>query len=96
MLSKLEKETIIIFNEEEPTAIIGTYNEKLKRRLRDFESSSNDCSLVKSNEGYVEYTVPKKWIKVNMPKRYSEEQKQKMAERARLNLLGKMRSNNND
>ena len=85
-LSRYEKETVIIFNEEENTAIIGTYNERLKKRLSEFSSKSNDCCLVKEDDGYSKYQFPKSWIKINMPRQYSEEQLQKMAERARENL----------
>ena len=89
MLSKIERETVIVFNEEESTAIVGTYNEKLKHRLFEYLSKSNDCTLIKSNDDYVEYSVPKKWIKVNMSRQYTDEQRQAMAERARNNLVRK-------
>ena len=85
-LSKLEKETIILFNEEEETAVIGTYNEKLNNRLYDFTRKSDDCCFVRENNGYTEYQFPKSWIKINMPRQYSDEQRQKMAERAKENL----------
>lgn len=33
-LSKLEQESIILYNEEEPTASIYTHDPKLKRKLK--------------------------------------------------------------
>lgn len=85
-LSKYEQETIINFNEEEKTASIYTYNTKLRNKLADFAANSTDCCLVKKGRIYSEYKVPKNWIKVQMPRQYSEEQRQKMSERAKINL----------
>ena len=85
-LSRYEKETVLLFNEEESTAIVGTYNERLKKRLSEFSLKSADCCLLKEDDGYAKYQLPKSWIKVNMPRQYSEEQLQKMAERAKENL----------
>lgn len=88
-LTKYERETIILYNEEEMTASVCTHNERLKNKLADFASKSDECCLTKEGDGYVEYTIPKSWIKINMPRQYSDEQRQKMAERARNNLSRK-------
>lgn len=86
-LTKYEKETIILFNEEETEASIYTHNKRLLSRLAGFDEKSDDCYLEKSGDGFAEYKVPKTWIKINMPRQYSKEQRQKMAERARANLV---------
>lgn len=86
-LTKYEQETIINFNEEEKTASVFTHNSSLIRRLAEFAEKSSDCSLRRSGEGWAEYQIPKRWVRINMPRQYSEEQKQQMAERARQNLL---------
>lgn len=86
-LTKYEQETIINFNEEEKTASVFTHNLSLIRRLAEFAEKSSDCCLLRSGEGWAEYQIPKRWVRVNMPRQYSEEQKQQMAERARQNLL---------
>lgn len=88
-LTKYERETIILYNEEESTASVCTYNERLRNKLADFASKSDECCLVKEGDGYAEYTIPKSWVKINMPRQYSDEQRQKMAERARNNLSRK-------
>lgn len=85
-LSNYEKETVINFNEEEQTALIYTYNKRLRKRLSDFTSRDNGCCLVKETEDYSEYKVPKSWIKVNPPRQYSAEERQKLAERAKRNF----------
>lgn len=88
-LTKYERETLILFNEEESTAIVSTYNERLRNRLADFATKSDDCCLINKGDGYEEYRIPKSWIKINLPRQYSEEQREKMAERAKVNLAKK-------
>lgn len=88
-LNKYERETLILFNEEESTAIVSTYNERLRNRLADFALKSDECCLRKQIDGYSEYTIPKSWVKVNLPRQYSDEQREKMAERAKVNLAKK-------
>ena len=90
-LSKYERETIILFNEEETAASVCTHNERLINRLAEFTSKSTDCCLEKCGDGFAQYTLPKNWIKINLPRQYSEEQRQKMADRARTNLKRKER-----
>ena len=88
-LTKYEKETIINFNEEESTASVYTHNERLRNRLAAFAEKSDDCCLVRKGDDYDEYRIPKSWLKINLPRQYSDEQRQKMADRARANLLKK-------
>lgn len=67
-LSNYEKETIINFNEEEMTATVYTYNKTLKKQLTTFAAKSSSCKPVHEGRGYCEFTIPKEWISVNMPK----------------------------
>ena len=83
MLSKYEQETIINFNEDEPNATCYTYNKALQRKLDGLCLKSKGIALVREGEGWKEYSFPKKWVKVNQQKQYSDEQRQVMAERAR-------------
>ena len=43
-LTKYEKETIILFNEAEPTANIYTYNKALQNRLAKFSRQNPKCA----------------------------------------------------
>lgn len=43
-LTKYEKETIILFNEAEPTANIYTYNKALQNRLAKFSRENPKCA----------------------------------------------------
>ena len=88
-LTKYERETIILYNDEESTASVYTLNVRLRNRLAAFAEKSDDCCLVRKGDDYDEYRIPKSWLKINLPRQYSDKQRQKMAERARANLLKK-------
>ena len=49
-LTKIEKETIILFNEEESTASIYTYNAGLRKRLATFSKKHPDHESYRSRE----------------------------------------------
>ena len=87
-LTRIEKETIVLFNEEEPTANCFTYNVKLLNRLaRIADSRPDECRLVKDNgAGGLTYEIPKSWVRVNPSRAYSDEQRAALAERMRSNL----------
>lgn len=82
-LTRYEQETIINFNEEEQTANIYTYNDRLKRKLFELcESRPEDTKRLKDDGcGGITFEVPKKWIKVNAPRILSEKQKLELTER---------------
>ena len=89
-LTRYEQETIITFNEAEPTATIYTFSARLKSRLAKLsETHPEKVSLVETLPKYdaKTYTVPKEWIKVNPSRNISEEARQKMARNLRKNCL---------
>ena len=81
-LSRLEQETIILFNEGEPTASIYTFNGKLKRRLGLLSLKfPAEIQLTKQdNIGAVTYELPKVLISVRQP--MSDAQRQAARDRA--------------
>lgn len=76
-LKKYERETIILFNEAEPTANIYTYNAALKNRLAKF--SKENPALAKLEADYpcggVSYTIDKKRLSIRLTAPYSEERR---------------------
>ncbi|HIX13392.1 MAG TPA: hypothetical protein H9985_07275 [Candidatus Anaerofilum faecale] len=76
-VSRLEQETIINFNEAESTATVYTHNGALVRKLEGLADQRPD--EVKRGrvfpDGGREYTVPKRWVKVNASRILTEEQK---------------------
>lgn len=87
-LSRYEQETIVNFNEEEPTATVYTYNKSFQRKLQVLsEKFLKDVRLIADDQhGGVTYIIPKKWIKINPPRVMSEDQRQRQAERLKFNL----------
>ena len=91
-LSLYEKETIITYNESPDAAEVFTYNSALMRKLDKLCEGYPEqvtCLKVNNTNGAVskEYTVPRRWIKVNAPKKgreLTEEERAAMAERLRL------------
>ena len=86
-LTAYEKETVIVFNEEDDVAVIETANIAWKRRLAELaESRPGEVIFKKSNPPFVEYEVPKKWIKVNPSRVLSEQEKLRLQEHGRGHL----------
>ena len=84
-LTKVEKETIILFNEGESTASIYTYNAGLKKRLAAFSKRNPDlCRLEKSFiQGGVIYELDKSRLSIRLQAPYSEERRRKASENAK-------------
>jgi len=67
-LTPYERETIILFNEEEDTASVYTHNAKLIRKLKKLSAKYPDKIYeVKSGNGSVSYIVPKSCVSVREP-----------------------------
>ena len=86
-LTKIEKETIILFNEGENTASIYTHNASLKKRLAASSRQYPDlCRMEKPEQlGGVSYVLDKSRLSVRFLPPYSEERRQKASENARKN-----------
>ena len=85
-ISKVEQETIILFNERERTAIVDTCNAALIRRMDKYCAEHAECSLVKKDEYGAKYVCHKKWVKVRPPRQLSDAQRREMALRADHNF----------
>ena len=85
-LSPVERETIIVFNEGEMTAIVDTCNKALQKRMDDYCAKSPDCKLLRKDEHGRKYQCPKSWVKVHFPRQYTQEQREKARLRALQNL----------
>lgn len=81
-ISKVEQETIILFNEAEKIASVYTYNGKLKRKLGDMAEKFPDQVKLTKEEPYggVTYEIPKTLISIRQPT--SDKVKQAARERA--------------
>ena len=84
-VSKIEQETVILFNEAEAAASVYTYNGALKRKLTGLcATRPTEARQTKDDgRGGLTFEVPKRWIKVNARRILTAEQKEERAERAR-------------
>lgn len=82
-LSLYEQETIINYNREEKEASCYTHDPYLIRKLDDLCEKSEAIISVREGEGWKEYSLPRTWVKIKMPRQLSDEQREKMAERMR-------------
>ncbi len=83
MLTKLERETIILFNEEEAIASVYTHNAKLISKLRGMAEKHPDKVYPEREEhpGAVSYIIPKKCVSVREP--YDERRREAVSEWAK-------------
>lgn len=70
-LTNIERETIINFNEAEPTASVYTCNEALKRQLLELCRSHPEQvrQTADNGRGGLTFELPKKWLKVSPPRK---------------------------
>lgn len=83
MLKALERETIITYNEQEDIAEVDTCNKSLIRRLDEYAKETTSVIKVGEDKHGKRYVVPKKWVNVRKPRQYSEEEREKRANRLR-------------
>lgn len=85
-MTNQEKETIILFNEAEPTARIETFNGRIIREAEKASTRSEDVVCEERADSYGVYTMPKTYIKIRAPRPLSEAQLEsslKSAQKAR-------------
>lgn len=86
-VTKVERETIVNFNEAEDTAVIYTYNNDLKKRLATFAKKYPDlCKLTVDDAdfGSVTYEIQKSRVSIRLVAPYSEERRKAASERAKI------------
>lgn len=82
-LSKIEQETILLYNEEESTASVYTHDPKLLSKLKRLSAKYPDKVYMDRPEsnGAVSYIVPKSCVSVREP--YSDARRKAASERAK-------------
>ena len=80
-LSLYERETIINYNEAEPSANIYTHNVALRNKLLKLSQTETDLRMIHLGADMIEVEVPKKWIRVNPPRKLSEQTRLELKER---------------
>ena len=92
-LTKIEQETIILFNEGEADAEVYTHNKSLKRKLENAAKKNPNIYHLKATNAYggVTYTFPKKLLTVMFRDEMSDKQHQNA-----IAQLQKMKSTPNE
>jgi len=85
-LSKQEKETAIIFNEQEDYATIETYNRRLIKRLEVLCKNHKDFFTVENDNEMGIYKIPKKFLHIKKPYILSKEKKKERSKRWKKTL----------
>lgn len=81
-LNPYERETVINYNESPGNASVYTFNVALQNKLLKMAKQRPDeVIVINSKNPAMEFSVPRKWIKVNPPKQMSDEAKAKAADR---------------
>ena len=89
-LTNFEKETVILFNEEEDKAQIETFNPRLLGQLRKV-AACDGVICERSEKGYGAYIVPKTMIKIRAPQKLSDDEIKRRTELLKSNLTKKSR-----
>lgn len=89
-LTKIEKETIILFNEAEETASVYTYNAALLRKLERLRTERPEDVKIHDEHpsGSKTYLIPKKYVRITATQKLTDEQREKRAEIFRRNMEG--------
>lgn len=84
-LTKYEKETIILTNEEDDFWNVFTYNKKLQRKLKNFaEQYPENCRFKsQNNEGGMTFEIDKGRLSIRLTAPYTEERKKAYSEHAK-------------
>ncbi len=80
-LSNYERETVITYNQEEKNAVIYTHDPALIRKLDLSAENGEAITLLRQGDGWREYELSKKCIKVRFPRKLSDEQRAELASR---------------
>lgn len=84
-ISRLEQETVIVFNEQEQEAIVETFKSSFIKKLDNLCNEYPDKFkfISEDTEGCRKYIIPKKYIRIGSPRSVSDEQREAMSERAK-------------
>lgn len=83
-LSRLEQETIILFNEEEKTAEVETFNKSLQKKLDGLCDEFPDMFQLVREDTEISakrYIIPKSNVQIRKPRVISEREKKRLAKR---------------
>lgn len=87
-----ERETTINMCDGEKTASIETYQKYWIHRIQKAiekakeQGRESDIKVIRQTENMMEVEIPRRYIKISVPRLVSEEEKQRLSERAKMYL----------
>lgn len=83
-LLKCEKETVILLNDAEKKASISTSQDWMQKKLRKLAEIDPENVKITGEDKYtILAEVPSKYVSIRIPRKLSDEQREKMIERLR-------------
>ena len=80
-LSAFERETVILFNEAEPNAVLATSSKSMMNKLMKIADEFDEFKLTRVDEWGAEFTFPKTHVSIRKPRAMTPEQKSAAAQR---------------
>lgn len=72
-LSRIEQETIIVFNEAEAEARVNTFNRGFIKKLSAItEKNDRKIDFRECGDGEIECYIPKQWVRITPARKQSE------------------------
>lgn len=83
---RIERETTIVFNDEENNAKVWSCSAIFQRRMAKLGIAPERTAPREGADLSCWYTVPKKWVKIRLPVKriFDEEQKKRIADATRM------------
>ena len=97
-LTPYEQETIISWNNEEDTACVYTYDQRIGKRLRELSRKHPDVFVLKDRgaQRCVTFEMPKKLISIRQPYDEGRRKEQSIREKERVRKRGYVISRTED
>lgn len=88
-LSRIERETVIIYNQAEENATMTTADTVVIRNMRNLVEKDSRIVSEQIGKEVWKFIIPKKYVKVKLPRQLTDEQRMAASERAKVNLKRK-------
>ena len=85
-IPKVEKETVVAYNEKDDLATVWTASTPVQRRLARFGLTGRPVGIG------LQFEVPKKWVRIRRPRQVSAEQREAMRQNARSRGFGAVKT----
>lgn len=82
-LKRIERETVITFNENEDLAVVTTADRTVIRKIKKLMEENDSISASQVSKEVWQFGMPKKFLKFRLPRKMTDEQRKAASERAK-------------